>query len=133
MGCPHEENGRIVEPIEEVIIEVPAEHVGTVQMELGKRRAKLIEQFTSPKGIIKLIYEMPTRTLLGIRDVLLTSTKGTLIMNTLVTGFQPIGPTLQQLRNGALIAFETGITTPYSLQNAENKLSSKTIKHRISS
>ena len=62
---------------------------------------------------------MPTRTLLGIRDALLTSTKGTVIMNTLVTGFQPIGASLQQLRNGVLIAFETGTTTPYSLQNAE--------------
>jgi GTP-binding protein len=115
----HEENGQTVEPVEEVIIEVPAEHVGTVQMELGQRRATLKEQFASPKGVTKLIYEMPTRALLGMRNTLLTATKGTIVMNSLVIGYQPLGAALEQLRNGVLIAFETGTTTPYSLQNAE--------------
>jgi GTP-binding protein len=114
-----EENGQIVEPVEEVIIEVPAEHVGTVQMELGQRRATLKEQFASPKGVTKLIYEMPTRALLGMRNILMTNTKGTIVMNSLVIGFQPEGPALQQLRSGVLISFETGVSTPYSLQNAE--------------
>ena len=114
-----EKDGAVEEPVEEVIIEVPAEHVGTVQMELGKRRATLKEQFASPKGVTKLIYEMPTRALLGMRNILLTNTKGTVIMNSLITGYQPLGQPLQQLRNGVLIAFETGVTTPYALQNAE--------------
>ena len=116
----HEEKGQTVEPVEEVIIEVPADHVGTVQMELGQRKAILKEQFTSAsKGVTKLIYEMPTRALLGMRNILLTNTKGTIVMNSLVIGSQPVAPDLQQLRNGVLIAFETGTTTPYSLQNAE--------------
>ncbi|MDB5170819.1 MAG: bipA [Candidatus Saccharibacteria bacterium] len=112
-------DGVTMEPVEEVIIEVPAEHVGTVQMELGQRRATLKEQFASPKGVTKLIYEMPTRALLGMRNILLTNTKGTIVMNSLVTGTQPEGSALQQLRPGVLIAFETGVTTPYALQNAE--------------
>jgi GTP-binding protein len=115
----HEEDGKTVEPIEEVIIEVPAEHVGAVQMELGQRRATLKEQFASPKGVTKLIYEMPTRALLGMRNILLTNTKGTLVMNSLTVGYEPVAPELQQLRNGVLIAYETGTTTPYSLQTAE--------------
>jgi GTP-binding protein len=115
----HEESGQIVEPVEEVIIEVPAEHVGTVQMELGQRRATLKEQFATPKGVTKLIYEMPTRSLLGMRNILLTNTKGTIVMNSLVIGFQPQSAPLNQLRNGVLIAFETGTTTPYSLETAE--------------
>ena len=114
-----EENGRTVEPVEEVIIEIPAEHIGTVQMELGQRRAMLKEQFASPKGVTKLVYELPTRALLGMRNILLTNTKGTIVMNSLVTGYEPVGPALQQLRNGVLVSFETGITTPYALQNAE--------------
>ena len=117
----HEEDGKTMEPVEEVIIEVPAEHVGSVQMELGTRRAALKEQFSSNKGVTKLIYEMPTRALLGMRNILMTSTKGTLIMNTLPQGFQEMGTALQQLRSGALIAFETGITTPYALQNVEER------------
>jgi GTP-binding protein len=115
----HVENGVTMEPVEEVIIEVPAEHVGAVQMELGQRRATLKEQFASPKGVTKLIYEMPTRNLLGMRNILLTNTKGTIVMNSLVVGSQPQGSSLQQLRSGVLIAFETGVTTPYSLQTAE--------------
>lgn len=117
----HEENGQTMEPLEEVIIEVPAEHVGTVQMELGTRRATLKEQFASPKGVTKLVYELPTRALLGMRNILLTNTKGTIIMNSLGIGYQPLGQQLDQLRNGVLIAFETGITTPYSLQTAEER------------
>jgi GTP-binding protein len=115
----HEENGKTVEPHEEVIIEVPAEHVGAVQMELGKRRATLKEQFASPKGVTKLIYEMPTRAMLGMRGILLTNTKGTLIMNSLTIGYEPQTTELKQLRNGVLMAYETGTTTPYSLQTAE--------------
>jgi GTP-binding protein len=117
----HEENGKTVEPIEELIIEVPAEHVGTVQMELGQRRAMLKEQFASPKGVTKLVYVLPTRAALGLRNILLTSTKGTVVMNSLVIGYEPQVAALQQLRNGVLIAFETGITTPYSLQTAEER------------
>lgn len=119
MVVTKEENGQTMEPIEEVIIEVPAEHVGAVQMELGQRRATLKEQFASPKGVTKLIYELPTRALLGMRNILMTNTKGTIVMNSLMVGYQPLGPALQQLRNGVLIAFEAGVTTPYALQNAE--------------
>jgi GTP-binding protein len=108
-----------MEPLEELIIEVPAEHVGTVQMELGQRRAILKEQFASPKGVTKLVYELPTRALLGLRNILMTNTKGTIVMNSLVIGYQIQTAALQQLRNGVLIAFETGTTTPYALQNAE--------------
>jgi GTP-binding protein len=115
----HQESGQTMEPVEELIIEVPAEHVGTVQMELGQRRATLKEQFASPKGVTKLVYELPTRALLGLRNILMTNTKGTIVMNSLMTGYQPLGPALQQLRNGVLIAFETGTTMPYSLETAE--------------
>ncbi len=118
----HEEKGQTMEPVEEVIIEVPAEHVGTVQMEFGQRRAALKEQFTSAsKGVTKLVYEMPTRALLGMRNILLTNTKGTIVMNSLVIGFQQQTAALQQLRSGVLIAYETGVTTPYSLQTAESR------------
>ncbi len=116
-----EEDGKTVEPIEELIIEVPAEHVGAVQMEVGARKATLKEQFASPKGVTKLIYELPTRTLIGLRNILMTNTKGTAIMNSLMIKYEPIGPPLQQLRNGVIIAFETGTTTPYALQMVEDR------------
>lgn len=116
-----EQDGEVKEPFEELIIEVPQEHVGSVQMELGRRRATLKEQFTTSRGESKLIYELPTRALLGLRNTLVTQTKGTIIMNSLVMGFQPKAAELEQLRNGVLIAFEAGTTTPYSLQTAEER------------
>ncbi|MCA9318212.1 translational GTPase TypA [Candidatus Saccharibacteria bacterium] len=117
----HIENSVEVEPVEEVIVEVPAEHVGTVQMEFGQRKATLKEQFASPKGVTKLVYEMPTRAMLGMRNILLTNTKGTIVMNSLVRGYAPLGQALEQLRNGVLIAYETGTTMPYSLESAEDR------------
>ncbi len=117
----HSENGQIVEPVEEVIIEVPAEHVGVVQQELGARRAALQDQFASPKGVTKLIYQLPTRALLGVRNVLMTATRGTLIMNSLMVGYEPIGAPLQKLRKGTLVAWETGTTMAYSLETAETR------------
>ncbi len=116
-----EHNGVTEEPVEELIIEVPAEHVGTVQMELGSRRAILKEQFASPKDVTKLVYELPTRALLGLRNVLMTNTKGTIVMDSLMIGHQPVGAPLPQLRNGVLIAHETGTTTPYALQTAQER------------
>jgi len=116
-----EENGKVMEPLEELIIEVPAEHAGAVQMELGQRRATLKEQFVTSQGATKLIYELPTRALLGLRNILITNTKGTVIMNSLTTGYQEQGPSLQQLRNGVLISFEQGTATPYSLENAQER------------
>ncbi len=114
----HVENGVEVEPIEEVVVEVPAEHVGAVQMEFGKRRADLVDQFSSNKGVTKLVYKLPTRSLLGARNILLTATKGTIIMNTLLDSYAPLGSALDQIRNGVLIAWEAGVSTPYALQNA---------------
>ena len=116
-----EEAGKTLEPVEELIIEVPAEHVGAVQMELGARKATLKEQFASPKGVTKLVYELPTRTLLGLRNILMTNTKGTVIMNSLMIGYEPLGAPLHQLRNGVIIAFEAGVTTPYALQMVEER------------
>lgn len=115
-----EEDGQTVEPVEEVTIEVPAEHEGSIQMELGKRRAQLKTQSSSIKGT-KLVYTIPTRALLGLRNILITNTKGTVIMNSLMIGYEPLGTALSQIRNGVLVAFETGTTTPYALQMVEER------------
>jgi GTP-binding protein len=114
-------DGITVEPIEELIVEVPAKYIGAVQMELGARRATLKEQFATTKGVTKLIYELPTRTLLGLRSILTTNTKGTVIMNSLVISREPVGPSLPKLRNGVIVAFETGVTTPYALETVEDR------------
>src|ERR1700683_2847856 len=116
-----EENGRTLEPVEELTIEVPEEHVGAVSAELGRRRANLVSMEPTTKATTRLIFTLPTRTLIGLRNILLTATKGTAIMNTLLTGYEPLGAPLQQLRNGVLISAATGPATTYSLATVEER------------
>jgi len=113
-----EEDGATKEPVEELLIEVGAEFLGAVSQELGTRRAALIKQEQTSSGTTRSTYLLPTRALIGLRNLLLTATKGTVIINSLPHGYQPLGPKLQQTRNGALIATEAGTTTAYALDNA---------------
>ena len=114
-----EEDGVLKEPVEELYIEVGAEFVGAISQELGTRRAEMRGQETTASGTTRLDYLLPTRALIGLRNILLTATKGTVIMNSLPHGYQPMSGKLPQSRNGVLIAFEAGTTTPYALQAAE--------------
>lgn len=107
------------EPVEELLIETGSEFIGAISQELGVRRAEMRGQETTSSGSVRLTYILPTRALIGLRNVLLTATKGTVIMNSLPHGYQPLSGKLPRTRNGVLIAFEAGITTPYALQAAE--------------
>jgi len=113
-----EEDGEIKEPVEELLIEVGQDFLGAVSQELGIRRATPTKQETTSSGTTRSTYIIPTRALIGLRNLLLTATKGTVIMNSLPHGYQPLGAKLQQNRNGALIATEAGATTAFSLDNA---------------
>lgn len=116
-----EEDGELKEPVEELLIEVAAEFLGAVSQELGTRRAALVKQEQTSSGTTRTTYILPTRAMIGLRNLLLTATKGTVIINSLPHGYQPIGPKLQQTRNGALIATEAGSTTAYALDNSASR------------
>jgi GTP-binding protein len=116
-----EEDGVMKEPVEELLVEVGAEFLGTVSQELGARRAAMVKQEQTSSGTSRTTYILPTRALIGLRNILLTATKGTVIMNTLPHGYEPVGAKLPKIRNGALIATEAGVTTPYALQAAESR------------
>lgn len=116
-----EENGKTLEPVEELIVEVPEEYVGAVTSELGRRKAVMQNMEPTSKGVTRLTFRLPTRALLGVRNVLLTATKGTAVMNSLLIGYEPAGPTLQQLRNGVLISAETGNAVIYGLKVVEER------------
>lgn len=116
-----EEDGVTKEPVEELLVEVAPEFLGAVSQELGTRRAAMTKQEQTSSGTTRTTYILPTRALIGLRNLLLTATKGTVIMNTLPHGYEPLGAKLQKTRGGALIAFEAGTTTPYALQMAESR------------
>jgi GTP-binding protein len=116
-----EKDGIEQEPIEELLVEVAPEFVGVVSQELGGRKAAMTHQETTSSGTMRVTYILPTRALIGLRNLLLTATKGTVIMNSLPHGYQPLGPKIPQTRNGALIATEAGSTTAYALDAAADR------------
>ncbi|MBQ1372722.1 translational GTPase TypA [Candidatus Saccharibacteria bacterium] len=113
------ENGVTLEPVEELTIEVAPEYVGAVSQELGIRKAELLEQEIISSGATRFRYKITTGALIGLRNNLLTGTKGTAIMNTLPKGYQPVSGHYQQERNGALVASEAGQSTAYALDAAQ--------------
>ena len=115
-----EENGKTVEPVEEVTIEVPDDCTGAVTTELGRRKATL-KEMKPGAGVTRFVYQLPTRALLGIRNALLTATKGTVIMNSLLVGYEPVGPALDKLRDGVLISATAGSAVTYGLLVVEER------------
>lgn len=116
-----EQDGKTMEPVEELLVEVSPEFLGAVSQELGARRAEMLKQEQTSSGTTRVTYVLPTRALIGLRNILLTATKGTVIMNSLPHGYQPLGGRLPKIRNGALIATDAGTTTPYALQMGESR------------
>ncbi len=116
-----EVDGKTMEPVEELIIEVPEEYTGAVTSELGRRKANMKEMEPTNKGVTRIVYNLPTRALLGLRNILLTATKGTMTMNSLLVGYEPLGAPLQKLRYGVLLSAETGNTITYSLKVVEER------------
>lgn len=114
-----EQDGQILEPVETVYIEVEPDYLGAVSLELGRRHAQMESQSTTAQGQVKLVYKLTSRGLIGLQSSLLTATKGTVIINSLPAGYQPLGAKLTDLRNGVLIASEAGESTAYALSNAE--------------
>lgn len=114
-----ERDGQKMESVEELFIEVYPELLGSVSMELGARHGELTNQETTSQGQIRATYRITSRALIGLHNTLLTATKGTIIMSSLPCGYQPLGAPLSGLRNGVLIAAESGTSTAYALAGAE--------------
>ena len=112
-------NGVQEEPIESLTIEVEPEYVGAISQELGIRKAELKTQEVTSSGSTRFVYEISTAALIGLRNNLLTATKGTVIMSSIPSGYRPVEGKYRPERNGALISFETGVSTAYALDAAQ--------------
>ncbi|PIX98802.1 translational GTPase TypA [bacterium (Candidatus Howlettbacteria) CG_4_10_14_3_um_filter_37_10] len=123
VGKPHvitkEIDGKTNEPIEELTIDVATEHVGAVTSEVGRRKGNLLSQDENADGTTRLTFEISTRGLLGLRNQLLTLSRGTATLNSMFLRYQPIGAPIPKLRNGALIASESGKAVAYGLNNTQ--------------
>ena len=112
-------DGRKCEPIESLTIEVAPEFVGAVSQELGIRKAELKSQELTSSATTRFVYEISTAALIGLRNNLLTATKGTVVMSSIPCGYRPVEEKYRPERNGALVAFEDGVSTAYALDAAQ--------------
>jgi len=114
-------SGEMLEPIEEVVIDLDEEHSGIVVQKMAERKADMTEMKPSGGGRLRLVFHAPTRGLIGYQGELLTDTRGTAIMNRLFHTYAPHKGPIQGRRNGVLISNDEGEAVAYALWNLEDR------------
>ena len=114
-------NGEKCEPIEDLVVNVPDESVGTVIEKLGRRKAEMTNMEPAEDGHTKIEFKIPSRGLIGYRTEFLTDTKGEGTMNHIFNGYEPYKGEIQARVRGTIVAFENGKSVTYGLYNAQDK------------
>jgi len=114
-------DGKQMEPYTEITILTPDEYVGAITAELGKRKGQLLDLTTDDKSGTKMIYKISERNALGLRSVLMTSTKGQVSMSYLSLGYEEKSDETKRERNGVLISFESGKALSFGLDLATKR------------
>ena len=116
-----DDQGRFLEPFEEVHIETTPDAVGVVVEMLGSRRGQMLNMADKGDGGVHITYLVPTRGLLGFRYQFATATRGMGVMNTLFHGYLPMAGEIPTRGSGSLVASEAGVATSFGLKNAEER------------
>jgi GTP-binding protein len=114
-------NGVIVEPVEELIIDVPEDHQGVVIAQVGERRGTMTKMVNNGSGRVRLEFRIPARGMIGFRSQFMTDTKGTGIMNHLFASWEPWHGAIASRSNGVLIADRPGVATSYAIFNLQER------------
>ncbi len=114
-------DGRVMEPVEHLIIDTTEEFIGTVTELVGSRRARMLDMVNDGNGSVRLEFAIPTRGLIGLRNSLLTATKGNGSMGSRFIGYEPWHGSITSNRAGALVATEGGISLTHGLSNAQER------------
>lgn len=117
----HEEDGVKVEPMELVEIEVGGDYQGVVVELLGKRQGQMRDMHVRDDGTVHYVYIVPTRGLLGFRQMFLSATRGQGVINSLFAGFEPVMGELEIRSNGSLIASESGTASTYGMYQVQDR------------
>ena len=117
----HDENGKLLEPMELAYVDVPDEFSGIVIEKLSQRKGELRSMGTTSGGYTRLEFSIPSRGLIGYRGDFMTDTKGNGILNTIFDGYGPYKGDIAYRKQGSLIAFEAGESITYGLFNAQER------------
>ena len=115
----HEQEGRTLEPMEHLVVDVPEEFIGAVTQKLGPRKGQMIKMVNHGTGRVRLEYRIPARGLIGYRSEFLTDTRGTGLLNHLFDGWDEWQGDIPHRANGALVADRTGKTTSYAIDHLQ--------------
>ena len=115
------DDGKKLEPVEEAIVEVSEEYVGAAIELFGARNGSMLDMSAGDDGITTIKYKIPTRGLLGLKNALLTATRGTGVINTIFSGYEVYSGEISTRETGSLVAHETGQTTTYALMSAQDR------------
>ena len=116
-----EVSGKIVEPVEELVIDVAEEFQGLVIAQVGTRRGTMTKMVNNGSGRVRLDFRIPARGLIGFRSQFLTETKGTGIMNHLFAGWEPWHGAIASRATGALVADRAGVATAFAIWNLQER------------
>ena len=116
-----DERGHLLEPMEQVYIDVPDEYSGAVIQKLAQRKGELLSMGAAGEGITRLTFQIPSRGLIGYRGDFLTDTRGSGVMNTIFDGYEPYHGDIVYRKQGSIIAFESGESITYGLFNAQER------------
>ncbi len=116
-----EVDGKTMEPVEYLTIDIPENFVGTVIERLGPRKGEMVKMHNHGSGRVRLEFRVPSRGLIGLRSEMLTETRGTIIMNSIFDGYMPYQGAIPQRPTGALIADRAGATTAYALDGLQDR------------
>src|SRR6188768_2656129 len=114
-------NGQVVEPVEDLVIDVAEEFQGVVIAQVGTRRGTMTKMVNHGSGRVRLEFRIPARGLIGFRSQFLTETKGTGIMNHLFAGWEPWHGAIATRQTGALVADRTGMATAFAIWNLQER------------
>ena len=114
-------DGKLMEPVEQLTVDIPENFVGVVMERLGPRKAEMVRMHNHGYGRVRLVFRIPNRGLIGLRSEMLTETRGTIVMNTLFDGYMEHQGEIPQRPTGALIADRAGTTTTYSLDGLQER------------
>ncbi len=116
----HKEGGKLLEPVEELIVSLPDDYVGAAISTLNDRKGEMLNM-EAENGTTKLTYKVPTRGLLGFRSYMITKSRGEAIISRSLMGFEEHKGEIIGRNNGVLVSGDTGISTPYSLNNLADR------------
>jgi GTP-binding protein len=114
-------DGKLMEPIERLTVDIPEEFVGVVMEQLGARKSEVANMHNHGYGRVRIEFRVPSRGLIGLRSQLLTDTRGTIVMNSLFDGYIEWQGEIPHRLTGALVSDRAGVTTPYALYNLQER------------